>query len=501
MPDWRYEAVGGAVFLILMVMAGGGAIANANAGADTSDVTGPSTRHSYSIADRSDSTSPQEAQRSSLTSQTETTVGEADDADGSDKRPPTDESALTPADPPSSESPNSSSATTDTPVIEDQDNPITDSNPPAQDNGPAAEVDPPPDPSITTPDTLPVPVEDNPTTDANPPARDNGSATDPNSSTPEAVSPSESIASETVIATAEMTDDSAAGTTTPADSTITVSLPTPADDLASAASVFSAVKSVAATLVQPALPAFESSTVAPVPVTEVPVTVPLVSATTAFAPVGTLQWFVLLTWFQLQWLMQWQQQLNGWDATPGLRRLDARDTQLMSALLQHSLTPAYLATQFPWLRTTLGAPAAMPRIDLPIDHAFLQQISMTLAAEAASLPAIAEAVTNHVRSHLGFPLDSPCVSTFIRSVSVWALFTAAALGLFGMISLTGLGVTVGFRQAKAGYALQACGLARFTGPGPLGVVREAGFVDIRSRRSSAGPPRLRVVGTDMRDSA
>ncbi|KRE30302.1 hypothetical protein ASG82_24600 [Mycobacterium sp. Soil538] len=488
LPDWRYEAVGGAVFLILTVMAGGGAIANADAGADTSNVTGPSTRHSYSIADRSDSTSPQEGLRSSLTSQTETTAGEADDADGLDKP---DESALTPADPSSSESP----------IIEGEDNPTADSDPPAQDNGPADEIDPPPDPSITTPDTPTVPVEDNPTTDANPPAQDNGSATDPNSSTPEAVSPPESIASETVIAAAEMTDDSTAGTATLADSTITASLPTPADDLASAASAFSAVESVTATLVQPALPAFESSTVAPVPVTEVPVTVPLVSVTAAFAPVGTLQWFVLLTWFQLQWLMQWQQQLNGWDATPGLRRFDARDTQLMSALFRHSLTPAFVATQFPWLRTTLGAPQAMPRIDLPIDHAFLQQLSMTLAAEAASLPAIAEAVTNHVRSHLGFPLDFPCVNTFIRSVSVWALFTAAALGLFGMISLAGLGVTVGFRQAKAGYALQACGLARFTGPGPLGVVREAGFVDIQSRRSSAGPPRLRVVGTGRQNSA
>ncbi|AFM15534.1 hypothetical protein Mycch_0717 [Mycolicibacterium chubuense NBB4] len=298
-----------------------------------------------------------------------------------------------------------------------------------------------------------------------------------------------------------MTDDSTAGTTTAAVSTITASVPPPAADRASVASDSSAVESVPATLVQPALPAFGPSVVAPVLVTDIPWTVPLVSVTAAAAPPGILQWFVLFTWFQLQWLMQWQQQLNGSEATPVLSRFDVRDTRMMNAIFENSLTPAFLSTQLPWLSTTLGAPQTMPLIDLPSGHALLHKISMTLAAQTASLPPIAKAVTNQLHSHLRFQLDSPCVSTFIRSVSVWALFTAAALGLFGMISLTGLGVTVGFRQAKAGFALQASGLARFTGPGPLGVVREAAFVDIRSRRSSTGPPRLRVAGTDLRDSA
>ena len=492
MPDWRHEAVGGVVFLVLMVLAGGGAIANADATDGTSDVAGSTSQHSSSIGDRSESTSPQEAQSSSSTAQTATEAGGADDADSSDTSPPTDEAVLTPADPAPSAPPDSTSATLDTPTVPSDDSPTTDASTTTQDTGAGTEVDPPPDPSISTSDTPPVPADDNP------PVQDTGATTGTDSSTPQAVSSSDSIASAAATATAGMTDDSMAGNIAAAVSTITASLPTLADDHESAVVDSSAVTDVIATLVQPALSAYEPSVVAPLSLTEVPLTVPLASVTAAFAPPGILQWFAVLTWFQLQWLIQWQQ-LNGWNATPS--RFDVRDTRLMSTFFENSLTPAFLASHLPWLRTAQGAPHAMSLTDLPIDHDFLQQISMTVAAGAASLPAIARAVTDQVRSQLGFPSDSPCVSTFIRSVSVWALFTAAALGIFGIISLTGLGVTMGFRQARAGFALQTCGLARFTGPGPLGVVREGGFVDIRSRCSGTGPPRLRVVGTDRRNSA
>ena len=143
----------------------------------------------------------------------------------------------------------------------------------------------------------------------------------------------------------------------------------------------------------------------------------------------------------------------------------------------------------------------MRLVDLTIDPALLQRMGMSLAGETAAVPAIAKALTDQVRSRLSGHLSLPCIGTFVRNVSLWALFTAAALGLLGLTGLTGIGTMLGFRQAKAGFALQASGLARFTGPGPLGVVREGGFVRIGSRRASAEPPRLRVVGTDMRDSA
>ncbi|MGP4056874.1 hypothetical protein ACTWP6_18975 [Mycobacterium sp. 4D054] len=412
-----------------------------------------------------------------------------------------DASAVTSADPSSSTSPDSSDAPLDAPIIPAEDNPTTDPSPPAQDNGPATEVVSWPEPSITAPDGPTIPAEDNPTIDPSPPAQDTGSNTGPNSSNPEPDSPSGSSGLPTTNEIPAITDGPTAGTTTAPVSTITVSVLTPTTDPASVAGDSSTVESVPATVVQPTPPTVEPSVVAPVPLTEVPVPVPIVPVAAAAAPPGILQWLVLLTWFQLQWLMQWQQQLNGTNATPVVNRFGDRDTRLVSAMFENSVTTAFFAKQFAWLKPTLGALRAMPRVDLATDHALLHEFSMTLGAETASLPAIAEAVTNQVHSPLRFPTGNPCVSTFVRTVSVWALFTAAALGLFGLISMTGLGVTVGFRQAKAGFAVQACGYARFTRPGPLGVVREAGIVSLRTPRSSAGPPLLRVVGTDVRDTA
>ncbi|MCV7072656.1 hypothetical protein H7H73_22125 [Mycobacterium rufum] len=372
---------------------------------------------------------------------------------------------------------------------------MPDDAPPA-DNPPAPEADPSPDPSTGTWDTPAVPADDTPATEPTAPAQDTGSG----SSTPATDSSSGSIPAVTEIATA--TDNSATEMTAPPVGTDTPSVAEPAADPTPSAP--SVIESVAVTVTQPTLPAVEPSVVAPVVVTATPTTVPVVSVT-AVAPPSILQWFVLLTWFQLQWLVQ--QSLSGPGVVPGLTRLDTRSP--MSSVFPNPSTTAFLATQLPWLQTTLNALGAMPMVtlqgmrlvDLPIDPALLQRMGMSLAGETAAVPAIAKALTDQVRSRLSGHLSLPCIGTFVRNVSLWALFTAAALGLLGLTGLTGIGTMLGFRQAKAGFALQASGLARFTGPGPLGVVREGGFVRIGSRRASAEPPRLRVVGTDMRDSA
>jgi hypothetical protein len=49
------------------------------------------------------------------------------------------------------------------------------------------------------------------------------------------------------------------------------------------------------------------------------------------------------------------------------------------------------------------------------------------------------------------------------------------------VILTLAGVRIGYRQAKAGFALRAAGIARFAGPGPLGVVRSGSLVVVRPR--------------------
>ena len=69
----------------------------------------------------------------------------------------------------------------------------------------------------------------------------------------------------------------------------------------------------------------------------------------------------------------------------------------------------------------------------------------------------------------------------VLPVSLAALAALALPGAGGLVILTAAGVRVGYRQAKAGFALQAAGIARFAGPGPLGVVRSGSLVVVRPR--------------------
>jgi hypothetical protein len=73
-----------------------------------------------------------------------------------------------------------------------------------------------------------------------------------------------------------------------------------------------------------------------------------------------------------------------------------------------------------------------------------------------------------------------------RTASLWALAAVALPGVGGLVVLTLGGVRIGYRQAKAGFALRTADIARFARPGPLGVVRSGSLVVVR-------PPGLRVV--------
>ncbi len=69
----------------------------------------------------------------------------------------------------------------------------------------------------------------------------------------------------------------------------------------------------------------------------------------------------------------------------------------------------------------------------------------------------------------------------VLPISLAALAAVALPGAGGLVILTAAGVRVGYRQAKAGFVLQAAGIARFAGPGPLGVVRSGSLVVVRPR--------------------
>ena len=74
-------------------------------------------------------------------------------------------------------------------------------------------------------------------------------------------------------------------------------------------------------------------------------------------------------------------------------------------------------------------------------------------------------------------------SDILLPVSLWTLAVGALPGAGGFVIITLAGVRVGYRQAKAGVALRAAGIAFFARPGavPLGVVRSGSLVAIRPR--------------------
>ena len=76
------------------------------------------------------------------------------------------------------------------------------------------------------------------------------------------------------------------------------------------------------------------------------------------------------------------------------------------------------------------------------------------------------------------------------AASLWELAAAALPGVCGLGIFTAAGVGIGRRQAKAGFALQTAGIARFAAGGPVGVVRSGSLVAVRARtfgrRPSAG---------------
>lgn len=82
-------------------------------------------------------------------------------------------------------------------------------------------------------------------------------------------------------------------------------------------------------------------------------------------------------------------------------------------------------------------------------------------------------------------LDNVVTSVLVPA-SLTALAAIAVPGLGGLLIVCAAGIRVGYRQAKAGLALRASGIARFAGPGPMGVVRSGSLIALHSRTSRIG---------------
>ena len=78
----------------------------------------------------------------------------------------------------------------------------------------------------------------------------------------------------------------------------------------------------------------------------------------------------------------------------------------------------------------------------------------------------------------------------VLPISLAALAALALPGAGGLTILTAAGVRIGYRQAKAGFAVRTAGIAGFARPGavPLGVVRSGSVVVIRPRALRVARP-------------
>ncbi|KUI44316.1 hypothetical protein AU198_16905 [Mycobacterium sp. GA-1199] len=106
-------------------------------------------------------------------------------------------------------------------------------------------------------------------------------------------------------------------------------------------------------------------------------------------------------------------------------------------------------------------------------------VSGTVPLSTAAAPASAKSIFEHV------------IEAVLVPASLTALAAVALPGVGALLIVAAAGIRVGYRQAKAAVALRASGIARFAGPGPLGVVRSGSMVALRQR--ARGPRTKRAV--------
>lgn len=95
------------------------------------------------------------------------------------------------------------------------------------------------------------------------------------------------------------------------------------------------------------------------------------------------------------------------------------------------------------------------------------------------------------------------VSTLLVPISIATLAAVALPGVGGLLIICALGVRIGYRQAKAGWAIHVAGISRFAGSGPLGVVRSGSMVALHVPRSAKvrTPGELRLVERSVEQAA
>jgi hypothetical protein len=142
---------------------------------------------------------------------------------------------------------------------------------------------------------------------------------------------------------------------------------------------------------------------------------------------------------------------------------------------------ASLASQLP-LGPPLPGISGVPVAGNATRVATLDVISL---GRASALSGMAPQASNGA-SPMGAESFRHVLDELLLVASLWALATAALPGLGGLVILIAAGVRVGYRQAKAGFALRTPGTARFVRSGSFVVVRPGALRVERPGALSAG---------------
>jgi hypothetical protein len=112
----------------------------------------------------------------------------------------------------------------------------------------------------------------------------------------------------------------------------------------------------------------------------------------------------------------------------------------------------------------------------------VRAVETTFLSHEVSIPTTAPPATTVSDESGLLPFLEHTLGEVLAPISLMALIAVVVPGVCGLLLISGVGVRIGYRQAKAGLALRASGIARFAGPGPLGVVGSGGLVALRRPR-------------------
>ncbi|MGU3499096.1 hypothetical protein [Mycobacterium sp. C31M] len=131
---------------------------------------------------------------------------------------------------------------------------------------------------------------------------------------------------------------------------------------------------------------------------------------------------------------------------------------------------------------SLGSPVPGSVAEVPVAPALLSAATTANLPRATVATPVPVALRGIAASGTPDSLLDRAVNDVLLPLSLAALAAVALPGVGGLLVICALGVRIGYRQAKAGWAIHVAGIGRFAGPGPLGVVRSGSLVALHTPR-------------------